>query len=28
VSGSHMTIFPIPKPQLDANSKLTQNPGY
>ena len=27
-SGSHMTIFPIPKSQLDANTKLTQNPGY
>ena len=21
-------LFPIPKPQLDANSKLVQNPGY
>lgn len=24
----HQTIFPIPKVQIDANSKLKQNPGY
>jgi len=27
-TSSHLRIFPIPKPQLDANSKLTQNSGY
>jgi hypothetical protein len=25
---THLTVFPIPKQQLDANNKLTQNPGY
>lgn len=24
----HVNIFPIPRPQLDANKSLTQNPGY
>jgi starch-binding outer membrane protein, SusD/RagB family len=24
----HYKLFPIPKPQLDANNKLVQNPGY
>ncbi|MDT0678492.1 RagB/SusD family nutrient uptake outer membrane protein [Autumnicola musiva] len=24
----HVNIFPIPRPQLDANPNLTQNPGY
>lgn len=27
-SASHMTVFPIPQDQLDANPNLTQNPGY
>jgi hypothetical protein len=26
--GSFLELFPIPKPQLDANPKLVQNPGY
>ena len=25
---AHLQIFPIPSPQISANSKLTQNPGY
>lgn len=28
VSDAHYKLFPIPKPQLDANDKLDQNPGY
>lgn len=28
VSGPKYQLFPIPKVQLDANSKLTQNPGF
>ncbi|WP_257666718.1 RagB/SusD family nutrient uptake outer membrane protein [Parapedobacter tibetensis] len=24
----HVNIFPIPRPQMDANPNLTQNPGY
>lgn len=28
VSDAHYKLFPIPKPQLDANNKLVQNPGY
>jgi hypothetical protein len=28
VSDSHYNLFPIPKAQRDANSNLTQNPGY
>ena len=27
-SATKYALFPIPKQQLDANSKLTQNPGY
>jgi len=27
-SATTVNIFPIPKSQMDANSKLTQNPGY
>ena len=27
-TGTHLRIFPIPKSQMDANTKLTQNPGY
>ena len=27
-SAATVNIFPIPKSQMDANSKLTQNPGY
>jgi hypothetical protein len=27
-SATTYSVFPIPKQQLDANSKLTQNPGY
>lgn len=27
-SGSFRTLFPIPKPQMDRNPNLTQNPGY
>lgn len=27
-SDSKYNLFPIPKAQLDANAKLTQNPGY
>jgi hypothetical protein len=27
-AGTKLLVFPIPKQQLDANSKLTQNPGY
>lgn len=27
-SDTHYNLFPIPKPQIDANSKLVQNPGY
>jgi len=27
-TGTHLRIFPIPKEQMDANPKLTQNPGY
>lgn len=27
-SAAHFELFPIPQPQIDANSKLTQNPGY
>ena len=26
--GKHTGLFPIPKPELDKNSKLAQNPGY
>lgn len=25
---THEILFPIPQPQLDANDRLTQNPGY
>ncbi|MFN9379269.1 MAG: RagB/SusD family nutrient uptake outer membrane protein, partial [Bacteroidota bacterium] len=25
---THQVIFPIPKPQLNSNAKLKQNPGY
>jgi len=28
VSPNHVTIWPIPQSQIDANSNLTQNPGY
>lgn len=28
VSASFRTLFPIPKPQLDKNTNLKQNPGY
>ena len=28
VSDAKYKLFPIPKPQTDANSSLTQNPGY
>jgi hypothetical protein len=28
VSESFRTLFPIPKPQIDRNPNLTQNPGY
>ena len=27
-SDPHYNLFPIPKPQLDANKNLVQNPGY
>ncbi|UGU17901.1 RagB/SusD family nutrient uptake outer membrane protein [Sinomicrobium kalidii] len=27
-SSEHLNLFPIPRPQLDANSNLKQNPGY
>jgi len=27
-SEPHVTLFPIPRAQLDANKNLTQNPGY
>jgi hypothetical protein len=27
-SATTFAVFPIPKQQLDANNKLTQNPGY
>ena len=27
-SAATKNIFPIPKSQMDANTKLTQNPGY
>ncbi|HTE32814.1 MAG TPA: RagB/SusD family nutrient uptake outer membrane protein [Chryseolinea sp.] len=27
-SDAHYKLFPIPKPQIDANKKLVQNPGY
>lgn len=27
-SDDHYKLFPIPQPQIDANNKLTQNPGY
>jgi len=25
---THVNLFPIPSAQIDANSNLTQNPGY
>ncbi|GAC1426492.1 MAG: RagB/SusD family nutrient uptake outer membrane protein [Flavisolibacter sp.] len=28
ISGSFRTLFPIPKPQIDKNANLKQNPGY
>lgn len=28
VSDPHYNLFPIPKPQVDANANLKQNPGY
>lgn len=28
IKDAHYKLFPIPKPQLDANPKLSQNPGY
>lgn len=28
VSTAQYKLFPIPKPQIDANAKLVQNPGY
>src|SRR5690606_20926333 len=27
-SDEHYNLFPIPKPQIDANPNLSQNPGY
>ncbi|MDV3307476.1 MAG: RagB/SusD family nutrient uptake outer membrane protein [Cyclobacteriaceae bacterium] len=27
-SDAHYELFPIPQPQIDANNKLKQNPGY
>ena len=27
-SDTHYNLFPIPKPQIDANQNLKQNPGY
>ena len=27
-ANKHTGLFPIPKPELDKNNKLTQNPGY
>lgn len=27
-ASTHVNIFPIPEPQLNANKNLTQNPGY
>jgi len=27
-NGDYRTLFPIPQPEIDKNSNLTQNPGY
>lgn len=28
ISESYRNVYPIPRPQLEANPNLTQNPGY